>query len=185
MGERYERAILKVFGAPDFTLRVRQSELIAPRLLKVDFERPEMLRAVQTHPGFWLRLWLPGADGNYQRGYTVIDADQEAGTFSVEFYLHGAGGVADTWAQAAQPGDEIEASLYGGKEKFDVGNASAVLLVGDLTSLPAINEIAAKTQLPTTVLLEATNPGDEDFPTTSPDAQWVPQQPGSANTLAA
>lgn len=59
MGERYERAILKVFGAPDLTLRVRQSELIAPRLLKVEFESPEMLRAVQKHPGFWLRLWLP------------------------------------------------------------------------------------------------------------------------------
>lgn len=185
MGERLERALLRAFRAPSFELRVVGTEQLAPRLLKLDVDCPDFIEAAEIRPGLWLRLWIPGPQGKFQRAYTVIGADREAGTFSLEFYLHGGGGVAAAWARAARPGMRIEAALYEGKSVFDPGEAAEVLLVGDLTSLPAINEICASTELPKTVILEATAPGDESFPTEVDRPLWLEQRVDSANTLAA
>src|SRR5699024_1154541 len=98
------------------------------------------------------------------RGYTFAAIDREAGTFSLDFVLHGdtaadaAGsgpGAADSgsgtadigtadigpgarWAAQARPGTRIEAALT--PARIDLpDDTSHLLLAGDLTALPAIN----------------------------------------------
>jgi Siderophore-interacting FAD-binding domain len=47
----------------------------------------------------------------HQRGYTLVDPDPAADTVDIEFALHD--GVASRWAQEAQPGDTVEATVLG------------------------------------------------------------------------
>src|SRR5699024_10828967 len=85
-----------------------------------------------------LLLPVPGQDGPVLRTYTVRAQRQDA--IDIDFALHGAGGggPASAWAVACQPGDTIDIAGPGPKKLVD-DSADQVLIVGDMTALPAIS----------------------------------------------
>ncbi|WP_394937983.1 siderophore-interacting protein [Psychromicrobium sp. YIM B11713] len=184
MAERFERALLKAYRAADFELEVLSNEAVAENLRKVRFHCAEFMSRQGLHPGVWLRLWIPGDKGRYQRGYTAIELNHADDTFAIEFYLHGGPGLAQAWAQQASAGDRLSATLYTGKDAFSPGKAPQTLLIGDPTSLPAINEICASIEGPVTVILEAANEADRRLPTAT-EVKWVAQSPGGIAVIEA
>lgn len=90
-------------------------------------------------------LNLPGqADGHLDwprgfrptgRDYTPRSYDPAAGTFDLEFVLHGHG-IAGTWAEAARVGDRL--TIAGPKASTLMPQADWYVLAGDETALPAI-----------------------------------------------
>ena len=75
-----------------------------------------------------------------RRTYTVRSWDDEAQEIQLDVVLHGAGeesGVADRWADAAQPGDIIAMSGAGGAYSPEP-ETRRHLLLGDHAALPAI-----------------------------------------------
>jgi NADPH-dependent ferric siderophore reductase len=69
------------------------------------------------------------------RTYTVRSLDLEAGTFDVDFVLHGDHGVGSRWALNTRPGDVIGVRGPTGRR---LPEADWYLLVGDETALPII-----------------------------------------------
>ncbi len=72
------------------------------------------------------------------RSYTVLELDVAAGTFAIDFALHGSG-FAMRWAGDARPGDRIEVQGPGSGYAPDP-DADWHLLVGDDSALPAIRQ---------------------------------------------
>lgn len=109
----------------------------------------------------------------HQRGYTLVDPDLDADTTDVEFALHD--GIASRWAQAAQPGDTIEATVLGSKFALPGPAPVGYVIVGDTASLPAINSLLCSIgDVPAHVYLEAGYPDDKDLPVVGrPDLTWV------------
>jgi NADPH-dependent ferric siderophore reductase len=85
----------------------------------------------------WVRLWFDDAGKPHQRAYTLVDPNVEAGTFSLEFVLHD--GCASDWSRKAQPGDTIETTVQGTGFEVPDPLPQRMLVIGDPTSLPAIN----------------------------------------------
>lgn len=138
-------AILKLLRAGDFDLQTTAVAEVAGSMVRVGFRCPALFDARVLYPGFWLRLWFPdpGNPGRaHQRGYTVINADPEAGTFDIDFLVHEPAGPASTWAQAAEPGEHLVATLYG-TAPYAPAPGGRHVLVGDLSSLPAVRELTA------------------------------------------
>ena len=75
------------------------------------------------------------------RSYTVLELDLAAGTFAIDFALHGSG-FAMRWAGGARPGDRIEVQGPGSGYAPD-HDADWHLLVGDDAALPAIRQALA------------------------------------------
>jgi NADPH-dependent ferric siderophore reductase len=71
------------------------------------------------------------------RTYTVRWVDVAAQELAIDFVVHGDDGVAGPWAATAQPGEQLVMSGPGGGYSPD-READWHLLVGDLSSLPAI-----------------------------------------------
>ena len=69
------------------------------------------------------------------RDYTVRRYDADAGELDIEFVLH-EGGAAATWAAGAEPGATLH--VAGPRSSFGYPAAAHVVMVGDLTALPAI-----------------------------------------------
>jgi NADPH-dependent ferric siderophore reductase len=75
------------------------------------------------------------------RSYTVLELDVAAGTFAIDFALHGSG-FAMRWARAAQPGDAIHVQGPGSGYSPDL-TADWYLFAGDDAALPAIRQALA------------------------------------------
>ncbi len=88
---------------------------------------------VETENG----LTLPeGAVPSELRDFTPRAFDQEAGSLTVDFYLHG-GGPAGTWAQDAMIGSKL--GVLGPRgSKVMTGGIDVYLMLGDETALPSI-----------------------------------------------
>ncbi|MCF1600534.1 siderophore-interacting protein, partial [Streptomyces muensis] len=110
-GHGWEGAVLKLLRAKDFVFTVTGAEDVTPRYRRVHLTDGGMLAATGVHPTMWVRLWFDNAGKPHQRAYTLVDPDQAAGTFSLEFALHE--GCASDWARTAKPGDTIEATVHG------------------------------------------------------------------------
>ncbi|MTD12653.1 siderophore-interacting protein [Nakamurella sp. YIM 132087] len=165
MGTRFEKVVLKALRAPDFTLTAVGVTEVTPRLRRVVFSGEKALLPRISAPTSWLRLWIPSGGAVYQRAYTAIDVDPDAGTFACEFVLHEPEGPASRWARTVAPGDTVEATLFGSDAYVD-DPVTPALLCGDPASLPAINSIlsAAPADRRLTVLLEESHDGDRDMP---------------------
>ena len=166
-------AVLKLLGAGDYRLTVTGRREISPHYLRLSFDAGGMLADRPVHPTMWIRMWF--ADGNklHQRGYTLVDPDPAADTVDMEFALHD--GVASRWAQAAQPGDTIEATVLGSKFAIPEPRPAGYVIVGDTASLPAINSLLdAIGEAPAQVFLEAGHDDDRDLPVArSAGVTWV------------
>lgn len=171
-------AVLKLLGADDYRLTVTGRREISPHYVRLSFDAGGLVRGNSLHPTMWIRIWF--ADGNkvHQRGYTLVDPDPKADTTDIEFALHD--GIASQWAQAAQPGDTVEATVLGSKFSIPEPPPAGYVIVGDTASLPAINSLLQSIDgAPARVFLEAGYDDDKDLPVArDADVTWVDRKDG-------
>lgn len=94
-------------------------------------------------PAAWVKVFLPSGEG---RAYTIRHINREAQTLDLDFVLHhqeDSYSPASSWAFQAKKGERI--SLAGPRVgSFALPDDAAwVILAGDVTALPAIQNIAA------------------------------------------
>jgi len=166
-------AVLKLLRAGDYRLRVTGRREISPHYLRLSFDAGGMLAEHSVHPTMWIRMWFADGDKLHQRGYTLVDPDPASGAVDIEFALHD--GIASHWAQAAQPGDTIEATVLGSKFTIPEPRPAGYVIVGDAASLPAINSLLGSIgDAPARVFLEAGYADDKDLPVAcDADITWV------------
>ncbi|MGY3335577.1 NADPH-dependent ferric siderophore reductase [Streptomyces filamentosus] len=163
VGHGWQGAVLKLMGAKDFTFTVTGAERVTDDYRRVHFTDGGLLAAAGVHPTMWVRIWFENAGKPHQRGYTLVDPDPEAGTFSLEFALHD--GPASHWARGCAPGDTVEATLQGTGFETPEPRPERLLVIGDPASLPAVNSLLdAHPDLPATVWFETQHASDEELP---------------------
>ncbi|TPW78518.1 siderophore-interacting protein [Schumannella sp. 10F1B-5-1] len=148
-----------------YALVVQRTEQLTPHLLRVHFAGegvaawiaaadPDRLAATDTYAKVLfarrevgltapydlevLRETVPLEDLPSRRTYTIRDVDAAASTLAIDFVVHGDEGVAGPWAQAAQAGDAISASVPGGAFAPSDDVTLPRLLLGDDSAIPAI-----------------------------------------------
>ncbi|ACU74245.1 Siderophore-interacting protein [Catenulispora acidiphila DSM 44928] len=145
---------------------VRRTERLNDHLIRVHLGGPGFAAFQPSEfTDSYVKLQVPGPDGDTTRTYTVRAVDTAAETIAIDFVYHGAEGVAGPWAAAARPGDAIGLSGPGGAYA-PRADADWHLLAGDISALPAIS--AACAALPANavgrVFVEVAGPADElDF----------------------
>ncbi|MBZ6229474.1 siderophore-interacting protein [Streptomyces olivaceus] len=184
-GRGWEGAVLKLMRAKDFEFTVTDAQDVAPGFRRLRLTDGGMLAATGVHPTMWVRLWFENAGKPHQRGYTLVDPDPAAGTFSMEFALHE--GCASDWARAAGPGDTIEATVQGTGFDFPEPAPSRLFAVADPASLPALNSLLdALGPVPATIWFEGGT--DDGLPfRTDPErheVRAVPRRDGGRHLVA-
>jgi len=122
-----------------YVFSVLGKRAITPHMLRVTLGGEGMLRFPADQASAYVKLLLSAEEGDRPllRTYTV--REQRADAIDIDFALHGEnGGPASRWAMQAQPGDLVEVSGPGPKKLADP-TADWILLVGDMTALPAIS----------------------------------------------
>ncbi|MBJ7289448.1 siderophore-interacting protein [Williamsia sp.] len=188
----WQGAVLKLFGADDYTLRVTRAEVVTEHYVRVGFTGGGLLAEKPVHPTMWLRLWFEANGKLHQRGYTIVDADPAADTFDIEFAIHD--GTAARWAQTVRPGQEINATVMGSKFAFPDPAPTGWLLAADPASLAAINSLldAISTSpaptVPATIWFEYQHESDRGLPLrTRPGdtVHWIAREPGASTLVDA
>jgi len=186
-------AMMRGYGARDHVATVTDTEHLAPHFLRVRMTSPTLLDDVVVAPTAWLRFWFPDPDDpevEQQRAYTLSEADEDAGTFAVDFVLHEPAGPASAWAQRAEPGTTVSVTSLG-STRFDVPTElpAGYLLVGDAASTPAINAILGElpADVPVELYLEEHDEADRLIPLAAHSraaVHWVPRR-GETSLAAA
>jgi ATP-binding cassette, subfamily B, bacterial IrtA/YbtP len=148
MSRGLQGVILRGFGARDHIATVIETIYIAPHFVRVRMVSPTLFQDVQAEPAAWLRFWFPDPDGSnteFQRAYTISEADVPAGRFAVDVVLHDPAGSASLWARTVEPGTTIAVMSLMGSSRFYVPDEqpAGYLLIGDSASIPGMNGIAA------------------------------------------
>lgn len=160
MARGLQGAMMRGFGAKDHEVVVVGTEYLAPHFVRVRMQSGTLLRELEVGPTAWIRLWFPdpeGSDKEFQRGYTLSEADPETGTFACDFVLHEPAGPASAWAAGVTPGTRIAAMVMG-SVTFEAPQElpAGYLVLGDSASIPAINGIlgAIPDEVPVELYLE-------------------------------
>ena len=122
-GTRVLRCDVASFGARDHTATVIETVQIPPHFVRVRMVSTTLLEDVDAEPAAWLRFWFPDPDGSsteFQRAYTISEADVPTGRFAVDIVLHEPAGPASKWARTVQPGATIAVMALMGSSRFDV-----------------------------------------------------------------
>jgi ATP-binding cassette, subfamily B, bacterial IrtA/YbtP len=171
MARGFQGVILRSFGARDHTATVIETVRIAPHFLRVRMVSPTLFEDVETEPAAWLRFWFPDPDGSnteFQRAYTISEADVAAGRFAVDIVLHDPAGPASLWARTVKPGTTIAVMSLMGTSRFKVPveQPAGYLLIGDSASIPGMNGIVATApdDVPTEMYLEQHEDNDTLIP---------------------
>ncbi|HXY66755.1 MAG TPA: ABC transporter ATP-binding protein/permease [Mycobacterium sp.] len=146
MARGFQGAMLRGFGARDHTAAVIETVQIAPHFVRIRMESPTLFEDAQAEPAAWLRFWFPDPEGSkteFQRAYTISEADVPAGRFAVDILLHGPAGPASSWARTVEPGATIAVMSLMGSSRFDIldEQPAGYLLIGDSASIPGMNGI--------------------------------------------
>lgn len=146
MARGFSGVMLRSFGARDHIATVIETVPIAPHFVRVQMSSPTLFEDVDAEPAAWLRFWFPDPDGSkteFQRAYTISEADVGAGRFAVDVVLHDPAGPASLWARSVQPGATIAVMALMGSSRFDVRGEqpAGYLLIGDSASIPGMNGI--------------------------------------------
>lgn len=146
MARGFSGAMLKGFGARDHTATVTETVMIAPHFIRIRMESATLFEDTEAEPAAWLRFWFPDPKGSkteFQRGYTLSEADPASGRFAVDVVLHEPAGPASTWARTVQPGATIAVTSLMGSTRFDPPDEqpAGYLLIGDSASIPGMNGI--------------------------------------------
>lgn len=146
MARGLQGVMLRSFGARDHTAVVIETLWIAPHMVRVRMESPTLFEDAVVEPTAWLRLWFPDPEGSsteFQRAYTISEADVAAGRFAVDVVLHNPAGPASLWARTVEPGATISVVSLMGSSRFVVPDEqpAGYLLIGDSASIPGLNGI--------------------------------------------
>jgi ATP-binding cassette, subfamily B, bacterial IrtA/YbtP len=146
MARGFQGAMLRGFGARDHSATVIETVQIAPHFVRVRMQSPTLFEEAQAEPAAWLRFWFPDPEGSkteFQRAYTISEADVPAGRFAVDIVLHDPAGPASLWARTVKPGATIAVMSLMGSSRFDVPDEqpAGYLLIGDSASIPGMNGI--------------------------------------------
>jgi NADPH-dependent ferric siderophore reductase len=165
-------ALIKLWRGGEYQLTVTGRTEITPNYLRLHFIGKELLDERPVHPTMWVRGWFPDGAKSHQRGYTLVNVDQEVGTLDIDFAMHD--GLATRWARAAEPGDTLEVTVLGSNFTVPEPTPAGYVIVGDSASLPAINSLLdAVGNTPATVLLESSHDDDRELPVATGDVTWV------------
>lgn len=149
---------------PPRLARVESVAPLTPHLVRIVFggEGLRGFEAGEFSDGY-VKLMFPREGGRTRvRTYTVSDWDGERGLLTVDFVVHGTGGVAGPWAAAAKPGDLLQLRGPGGGYSPDP-EADWHLMAGDACVIPAISNSLARVPAgrPVHVFLQVAGPGEE------------------------
>ncbi|ORA81405.1 ATP-binding cassette domain-containing protein [Mycobacterium malmoense] len=174
MARGFQGVVLRSFGARDHTATVIETVRIAPHFVRVRMQSPTLFEDAEAEPAAWLRFWFPDPDGSdteFQRAYTISEADVPAGRFAVDVVLHDPAGPASHWARTVQPGATIAVMSLMGSSRFDIPDEQPVgyLLIGDSASIPGMNGIVGT--VPDDVPIEMYLEQHDDNDTLIPIAQ--------------
>lgn len=173
MSRGFAGAVLKLLRAGDYELTVTGRTEVSPHYLRLSFQAGGLLQDRALHPTMWIRMWFTDGEKLHQRGYTLVNPDPAQDTVDIEFAMHD--GVATRWAQQAQPGDTIEATVLGSNFALPDPRPAGYVIVGDTASLPAVNSLLdAIGDAPARVFLEAAHDDDKHLPVRrTADVTWV------------
>lgn len=145
MARGLQGALLKGFGARDHLATVTGTEQIAPKFLRIRLTSPTVFEDVTAEPTSWLRFWFPDPDGGdteFQRAYTLSEADPDSGTFAIDMVMHDPPGPATRWSRTVTVGEIVPVMAMGSVGFHPSEEPPAgYLLIGDAASTPAINGI--------------------------------------------
>lgn len=121
------------------------------------------------------------------RSYTVLDLDVAAGTFAIDFALHGTG-FAMRWADGVREGDAISVQGPGAGYAPDPA-ADWYLLAGDDAALPAIRQsLAALPDSARGYAVVEVGSAAEELPLPAPagvEVRWLHRDDAATDGLAA
>ncbi|AUI59728.1 ABC transporter ATP-binding protein/permease [Amycolatopsis sp. BJA-103] len=192
MARGFQGAVMRGFGARDHEATVVERVEITPRFVRIRFVSPTLFEDVVVEPTAWLRFWFPDPEGGpteFQRAYTLTEADPETGTFAVDVVLHEPAGPASRWLGEARPGATVPVMSLGSTSfAVPAEPPAGYLLIGDSASIPAINAIleVVPADLPIELYLEEHDETDRLIPLGEHArlaVHWVPR--GDATSLAA
>ncbi|GBG39742.1 ABC transporter ATP-binding protein/permease [Mycobacterium montefiorense] len=171
MARGFQGAILRGFGARDHTATVLETVRIAPHFVRIRMESATLFEDAEAEPAAWLRFWFPDPDGSnteFQRAYTISEADVPAGRFAVDVVLHEPAGPASKWARTVAPGATIALMSLMGSSRFDTPEEqpAGYLLIGDSASIPGMNGIIGTVpdDVPIEMYLEQHDDNDTAIP---------------------
>jgi len=146
MARGFQGVMLRSFGGRDHSATVIETVRIAPHFVRVRMESLTLFDDVVAEPTSWLRFWFPdpqGSNTEFQRAYTISEADVVAGRFAVDVVLHDPAGPASLWARTVEPGATISMMSLMGSSRFDIPHEqpAGYLLIGDSASIPGMNGI--------------------------------------------
>jgi len=146
MARGLQGVMLRGLGARDHKATVIETIRVAPHFVRVRMESSTLFDDAKAEPAAWLRFWFPDPDGSnteFQRAYTISEADVPAGRFAVDMVLHDPAGPASLWARTVERGATIAVMSLMGSARFDVPEKqpAGYLLLGDSASIPALNGI--------------------------------------------
>lgn len=177
MGRGVEGIIMKAYKTDDYKLTVTSREAVTDKYVRVRFSGGGLLKNHPVHPTQWVRVWFDDGNGKEsQRGYTLTQQNPEDDTFAIEFAVHY--GPASRWAENAEPGDVLEATLMRGSNASSFvipePRPSEFVIFGDTASLPAINSLLdAIGDSPARVWLEWQYESDSTLPVHASSATEV------------
>ena len=128
----WQRGVMRLMRITNHEVVVTGVTDFTPAYRRIHFSGPELLAQLdEVFPTLWTRLWFPhpekGEGHLSQRGYTFSAIDLQAGTFSLDFVLHGDLGDADPAERANQeiPADPAaSASPIEAESTSDIGPAA-------------------------------------------------------------
>lgn len=183
-----------------FKARVQAKERISPSLLRICLGGGEVDAFVSTgYPDEWVRLVFPNEAGDIvlpetgggrhadrdpmtkspTRPYSVRKWDAARSEMTIDFALHD-DGLATNWAVRAEIGDEIGVAHPDGRYRVPE-DANWILLLCDLTGLPAASRIIEHEVAGRTIHLHVELPSEADVPQAvfdqAGEANWYPVPP--------
>src|ERR1700712_4597526 len=170
MARGIQGVMLRSFGARDHQATVLESVYLTPNFVRIRMVSPTLFDDAVAEPTSWLRFWFPDPQGSkeeFQRAYTITEADAPRGHFAIDVVLHEPAGPASTWARTVAPGATISVTTLGSAGFRAPGDGpeeppAGYLLIGDSASTPAINGIigAVGPDIPIEVYLEQHDEND-------------------------
>lgn len=171
MARGFQGAILRGFGARDHVATVLETERIAPHFVRIRMTSATLFEDAEAEPAAWLRFWFPdprGSDTEFQRAYTISEADVATGRFAIDVVLHEPAGPASNWARTVEPGATIAVMSLMGASRFDRPDEqpAGYLLIGDSASIPGMNGIIGTVpdDVPIEMYLEQHDDNDISIP---------------------
>ncbi|WP_193604781.1 siderophore-interacting protein [Nocardioides dongkuii] len=168
--------------ARQYDAQVLRRERLTPHLLRLVLGGPGLAEFASTGvPDEWVGLVVPG---QFQSRYYTVRSWAD-GELTIDVVVHDVGLVTE-WAQLQGPGQVVGETVTVTEPKGSFApppGAGWLMLVGDLTALPAMARIASETDLPTRVWAEVPERPEGYLPD-GVDVTWLPQPGDGQSALA-